>query len=74
MKAVGWHGIGAPLVTRWTETTDVIEAYERFDRREAGWTRVAIGVSDNGIAPGIGTASGTGAGAGATAGTESRVM
>ena len=62
----------APLVTRWTETTDVIEAYERFDRREAGWTKVAIGVSDGGIAPGMGTASGTGAGT--TAGTESRAM
>ncbi|WP_328440817.1 alcohol dehydrogenase catalytic domain-containing protein [Streptomyces sp. NBC_00444] len=51
-----------PLVTRWGDTQDAVEAYRRFDRREAGWTKVALGVSDQGsVAPGLGEAAGTGA-------------
>ncbi|MFC8270649.1 hypothetical protein ACFUIZ_33795 [Streptomyces cinereoruber] len=51
-----------PLVTRWSEAENAVEAYRRFDRREAGWTKVVLGVSDDGaIAPGLGEAAGTGA-------------
>jgi threonine dehydrogenase-like Zn-dependent dehydrogenase len=60
----------SPLVTRWSETADVIDAYERFDRREAGWTKVAIGVGGGGVAPGKGTGAGTGSGT--TAGASTR--
>ncbi|MEV8127792.1 zinc-binding dehydrogenase [Streptomyces sp. NPDC085944] len=51
-----------PLVTRWGGTPNAVEAYRRFDRREAGWTKVVLGVSDDGaVAPGLGEAAGTGA-------------
>jgi threonine dehydrogenase-like Zn-dependent dehydrogenase len=51
-----------PLITRWTGTEDAIEAYRTFDRREAGWTKVALGMSDQGsIAPGLGESAGSGA-------------
>ncbi|MFF0204614.1 zinc-dependent alcohol dehydrogenase [Streptomyces sp. NPDC005017] len=50
-----------PLVTRWGDAQDAIEAYRRFDRREAGWTKVVLGVSEEGeVAPGLGEAAGTG--------------
>lgn len=51
-----------PLATRWGAPQDAVEAYRRFDRREAGWTKVVLGVSDEGsVAPGLGEAAGTGA-------------
>ncbi|MER6325639.1 zinc-dependent alcohol dehydrogenase [Streptomyces coelicoflavus] len=51
-----------PLVTRWGDTRNAVEAYRRFDRREAGWTKVVLGVSEDGtVAPGLGEAAGTGA-------------
>ncbi|MFF0539844.1 zinc-dependent alcohol dehydrogenase [Streptomyces coelicoflavus] len=51
-----------PLVTRWCDTRNAVEAYRRFDRREAGWTKVVLGVSEDGtVAPGLGEAAGTGA-------------
>ncbi|OWA11835.1 glutathione-dependent formaldehyde dehydrogenase [Streptomyces sp. CS113] len=51
-----------PLVTRWGGTANAVEAYRRFDRREAGWTKVVLGVSEDGtVAPGLGEAAGTGA-------------
>ncbi|MCC8338992.1 hypothetical protein LMJ38_24045 [Streptomyces sp. R1] len=51
-----------PLVTRWGGTESAVEAYRRFDRREAGWTKVVLGVSDDGaVAPGLGEAAGAGA-------------
>lgn len=31
-----------PIVTKWNETVDAVEAYERFDRRETGWSKVAL--------------------------------
>ncbi|MFI6642441.1 alcohol dehydrogenase catalytic domain-containing protein [Streptomyces sp. NPDC050504] len=36
----------APLITQWAVTADVIAAYENFDRREEGWTKVALDVAD----------------------------
>ncbi|HET7327746.1 MAG TPA: alcohol dehydrogenase catalytic domain-containing protein [Nocardioidaceae bacterium] len=52
----------SPLVTRWSGTEDAVAAYEAFDRREAGWTKVAIGLgSSDEVTPGMGTAAGTGA-------------
>ncbi|MCE7082441.1 zinc-binding dehydrogenase [Streptomyces sp. ST2-7A] len=33
----------APLITRWEGMSDAIEAYRAFDRREEGWTKVALG-------------------------------
>jgi threonine dehydrogenase-like Zn-dependent dehydrogenase len=52
-----------PLVTRWAGTRDVIEAYRMFDRRETGWTKVALGMGrDDAVEPGLGSGSGTGAG------------
>ncbi|MFC8794579.1 zinc-dependent alcohol dehydrogenase [Streptomyces cinereoruber] len=51
-----------PLVTRWSGPEDVIAAYRAFDRREAGWTKVALGFDDRGaVAPGMGEEAGTGA-------------
>ncbi|MEU9247015.1 zinc-dependent alcohol dehydrogenase [Streptomyces sp. NPDC048385] len=50
-----------PLVTRWGDAQNAVGAYRRFDRREAGWTKVVLGVSDEGaVAPGLGEAAGTG--------------
>lgn len=31
-----------PFITRWADTEGAIGAYERFDRREQGWTKVAL--------------------------------
>ncbi|MFF9193918.1 zinc-dependent alcohol dehydrogenase [Streptomyces sp. NPDC014779] len=62
-----------PLVTRWSGLGDAIAAYEAFDRREAGWTKVALGLDDRGaVAPGLGEDAGTGAAttAGSHEGTE----
>ncbi len=60
-----------PLITRWVGTEDALDAYRTFDRRESGWTKVALGVADDGsVAPGLGEAAGTGAAT--TAGTQSR--
>jgi threonine dehydrogenase-like Zn-dependent dehydrogenase len=57
-----------PLITRWVGTEDAIDAYRTFDRREAGWTKVALGVAGDGsVEPGMGEAAGTGAAT--TAGT-----
>ncbi|OKK04560.1 alanine acetyltransferase [Streptomyces sp. CB03234] len=51
-----------PLITRWAGVDDAIEAYRSFDRRESGWTKVALGMSERGsVAPGLGEAAGTGA-------------
>ncbi|WP_225800236.1 zinc-dependent alcohol dehydrogenase [Streptomyces sp. NK15101] len=51
-----------PLVTRWSGFGDAIAAYRAFDRREAGWTKVALGLDDRGaVAPGMGEEAGTGA-------------
>ncbi|MEO3750962.1 zinc-dependent alcohol dehydrogenase [Streptomyces sp. B6B3] len=51
-----------PLITRWSPTEDAIEAYQSFDRRETGWTKVALGLGGPGaVPPGSGHASGTGA-------------
>lgn len=60
----------SPLVTQWAGTEDVIEAYERFDRRETGWTKIALGVSNSDVSPGTGASADTGASttAGATSG------
>ncbi|WP_165990127.1 zinc-dependent alcohol dehydrogenase [Streptomyces sp. YIM 98790] len=50
-----------PLVTRWTDLPAAVDAYRTFDRREAGWTKVALGVHAQGSVPsGLGTAAGTG--------------
>ncbi|MER7174839.1 alcohol dehydrogenase catalytic domain-containing protein [Streptomyces mesophilus] len=35
-----------PFVTQWAGTQDAIEAYEDFDRREHGWTKVALDMTD----------------------------
>jgi threonine dehydrogenase-like Zn-dependent dehydrogenase len=57
-----------PLITRWAETQDVIDAYGSFDRRETGWAKVALGLGGSGsVTPGMGEAAGTGAST--TAGT-----
>jgi threonine dehydrogenase-like Zn-dependent dehydrogenase len=32
----------APNVTRAATMTDIIDAYEAFDRREPGWLKVAV--------------------------------
>ncbi|MGY1454715.1 zinc-dependent alcohol dehydrogenase [Streptomyces sp. SS8] len=57
-----------PLLTRWAEVPDAVEAYRTFDRRESGWTKVALGPGGQGsVAPGMGEAAGTGAAT--TAGT-----
>lgn len=62
-----------PLITHWSGAEDVIEAYETFDRRETGWTKVAIGLGGRGsVAPGLGEAAGTGAST--TAGTSERTV
>ncbi|MEV6250966.1 zinc-dependent alcohol dehydrogenase [Streptomyces sp. NPDC051742] len=51
-----------PLITRWSGAADAIDAYRAFDRREAGWTKVALGLDDRGaVAPGMGEEAGTGA-------------
>ncbi|MEE1927415.1 zinc-dependent alcohol dehydrogenase [Streptomyces sp. TRM 70351] len=57
-----------PLITRWAATEDAVEAYRTFDRRESGWTKVALGLGGPGaVSPGLGDAAGTGAAT--TAGT-----
>ncbi|MGP4043904.1 hypothetical protein [Streptomyces sp. 2A115] len=51
MKAVVWHGVGN---VRLEEVPEPVEANRRFDRREAGWTKVVLGGSDEGaVAPGL---------------------
>ncbi|MEU1889579.1 alcohol dehydrogenase catalytic domain-containing protein [Streptomyces pristinaespiralis] len=51
-----------PLITRWSSAVDALEAYRNFDRRESGWTKVALGLGGDGaLAPGLGEAAGTGA-------------
>ncbi|NJQ16327.1 zinc-dependent alcohol dehydrogenase [Streptomyces bohaiensis] len=50
-----------PLITRWSGERDVIDAYRTFDRREPGWTKVALGLDEHGaVAPGLGAGAGTG--------------
>ncbi|UQA97114.1 alcohol dehydrogenase catalytic domain-containing protein [Streptomyces halobius] len=52
-----------PLVTRWSATEDALSAYRSFDRREHGWTKVALGVvGADAVAPGEGASAGPGAG------------
>lgn len=51
-----------PLATRWPDVEDVIEAYASFDRRESGWTKVALDFGGEGRMP---PASGEHAGSGA---------
>jgi len=60
-----------PLVTQWSATADAVAAYEAFDRREPGWTKVALGLGGAGAVPpgsgehaGVGTAT-TAGGSGA---------
>ncbi|MER7792247.1 hypothetical protein [Streptomyces sp. NPDC097640] len=55
--------LGTPVRgTHWSGTQDAIEAYRAFDRREQGWTKVALGIGGPGsVAPGRGAAAGTGA-------------
>lgn len=60
----------SPLVTRWNTTQHAVAAYESFDRRETGWTKVALSVDADGVTPGMGAAAGTGAAT--TAGTTPR--
>lgn len=53
----------SPLVTRWSATEDAVSAYASFDRREPGWTKVALGVATRDwVDPGEGAAAGSGAG------------
>lgn len=52
----------SPLATRWPAVEDVIEAYASFDRREQGWTKVALDFGGEGRMP---PASGEHAGSGA---------
>lgn len=57
-----------PLITHWSSTADAVAAYRSFDRRERGWTKVALGLGGPGsVEPGLGDAAGTGAAT--TAGT-----
>jgi threonine dehydrogenase-like Zn-dependent dehydrogenase len=58
-----------PLVTRWPDPVDAIEAYASFDRRESGWTKVALEFGGEGGMPpasgkdaGLGTATTAGTG------------
>jgi threonine dehydrogenase-like Zn-dependent dehydrogenase len=53
-----------PLVTQWSATDDAVAAYESFDRRVSGWTKVALGLGGAGAMPpgsgqdaGLGTAT-----------------
>lgn len=58
-----------PLITQWSETADAVDAYRTFDRREAGWAKVALGLGGSGaVPPGSGEHAGTGVGT--TAGVE----
>lgn len=53
----------SPLVTHWSFTEDAIDAYGSFDRRETGWTKVALGMGgEGGVEPGLGDVAGTGTG------------
>ncbi|MFJ8043232.1 alcohol dehydrogenase catalytic domain-containing protein [Kitasatospora sp. NPDC096147] len=58
-----------PLTTRWSAVQDAVAAYESFDRRESGWTKVALGLGGPGsVPPGLGENAGTGTAT--TAGTD----
>ncbi|SFF59451.1 Threonine dehydrogenase [Actinacidiphila alni] len=51
-----------PLITQWPDTADVIDAYASFDRRESGWTKVALDFGGEGGMPhGFGRTAGSGA-------------
>jgi threonine dehydrogenase-like Zn-dependent dehydrogenase len=51
-----------PLISHWSGTQDAVSAYRSFDRREQGWTKVALGVSSEGAVPrGEGASAGSGA-------------
>ncbi|WP_073500642.1 zinc-dependent alcohol dehydrogenase [Actinacidiphila paucisporea] len=51
-----------PLVTRWPDPVDAIEAYASFDRRESGWAKVALEFGgEGGMPPGSGEHAGSGA-------------
>lgn len=56
-----------PLVTQWAGTQDALTAYESFDHREAGWTKVALGLGGQGAMP-PGSGAYAGVGTGTTAG------
>jgi threonine dehydrogenase-like Zn-dependent dehydrogenase len=60
-----------PLITRWSAAQDAISAYESFDRRESGWTKVALGLGGEGAMP-PGSGAFAGVGAATTAGTAAR--
>lgn len=50
-----------PLVSQWAATQDAVDAYEAFDRRESGWTKVALGLGGPGaMPPGSGKDASTG--------------
>jgi threonine dehydrogenase-like Zn-dependent dehydrogenase len=57
-----------PLITRWSATQDAVDAYTSFDRRESGWTKVAIGLGGEGAMP-PGSGEQAGYGTATTAGT-----
>lgn len=51
-----------PLITRWSDVRSAIDAYRTFDRRESGWTKVALELASEGsVPPGLGQGAGTGA-------------
>jgi threonine dehydrogenase-like Zn-dependent dehydrogenase len=51
----------SPLITQWSGTADAVDAYRTFDRREAGWAKVALGLGGSGtVTPGMGENAGTG--------------
>lgn len=51
-----------PLITHWSGMIDAVAAYESFDRRDEGWTKVALDLGGAGsMPPGMGSAAGTGA-------------
>ncbi|MBY8883058.1 alcohol dehydrogenase catalytic domain-containing protein [Actinacidiphila acidipaludis] len=56
-----------PLITQWSATVDAIDAYAAFDRREPGWTKVALGLGGEGAMP-PGSGEHAGVGTGTTAG------
>jgi len=60
----------SPLITHWSALPDAIDAYESFDRRESGWTKVALGLGGLGAVP-PGSGHGAGTGTATTAGSAS---
>jgi threonine dehydrogenase-like Zn-dependent dehydrogenase len=57
-----------PLLSRWGEAEDAIDAYAHFDRRERGWTKVALSMAPRDSVP-TGTGADAGTGTSTTAGS-----